>query len=68
MKRRLQFDFTPGAVEQLDALQERLGASTRAEVVRKALALLDHTVQAQEKGGALVVRTPDGREKELVFI
>ena len=37
---RIQFDFLEDGFNQLNALQERLGAPSRAEVVRSALAVL----------------------------
>ncbi len=40
-KKRLQFDFTEEAVAQIDVLAKRIGASTRAEVIRRALLLLE---------------------------
>lgn len=48
---RVQFDFRPEAVARLDHLVARLGAASRAEVVRRALALLD---EATTEPGAKV--------------
>lgn len=36
-KERVQFDFTPDQLAEIDALREKLGAATRAELVRRAL-------------------------------
>ncbi len=36
-KERLQFDFSQEAIDRLDELKERSGATTRAEAVRNAL-------------------------------
>ena len=36
-KERVQFDFTPEALQRLDEIKQKSGASTRAETVRKAL-------------------------------
>ena len=38
---RIQFDMSAPALQRLDLLKDRLGCSTRAEVVRRALALFD---------------------------
>ena len=67
-KKRVQFDFTPKALDRLDLLGERINATTRAEVVRRALELLDVVSDGATKGHSIIVRTPDGREKELVLI
>jgi hypothetical protein len=40
MKTRVQFDFTSEQLAMLDKLKENIGASSRAEVVRRALKLL----------------------------
>lgn len=40
-KERVQFDFTPEALERLDTIKEQTGAATRAEVVRNALRLYE---------------------------
>src|SRR6266699_6423074 len=42
-KYRVQLDFSEEAFNELNALQDRLGAPSRAEVVRSALALLRWT-------------------------
>lgn len=68
-KQRLQFDFSQDAVEQLDELVGRVQASSRAEVIRRALMLLDFVVEAQEeRGSVLVERTKDGKENAVRFL
>ena len=65
-KRRLQFDFSDEAVQRLDKLAVDLDASSRAEVVRRALALLDRLVEAEKSGGKVLIR--DGiSERELIL-
>jgi hypothetical protein len=63
-KYRVQLDFPEEAFKELNALQERLGASSRAEVVRSALALLrwscdklddDYQIIAVSKDQSVVV-------------
>jgi metal-responsive CopG/Arc/MetJ family transcriptional regulator len=66
-KHRLQFDFSEKATQRLDEMVEQLHASSRAEVVRKALALLDHLSQAREQGGVVIIRTGE-RERELLIL
>lgn len=46
-KIRVQFDFTEGAVSNLDALVERLDGASRAEIVRRAIRLLDETTKGK---------------------
>jgi hypothetical protein len=65
VKRRLQFDFSEDAVTRLDELATRLDASSRAEVVRRALLLLDRVMDAEKAGGTVLVRA-HGKDRELV--
>lgn len=57
---RVQFDMSAVAVARLDAMADDTGAATRAEVVRKALALYDRLLQAEDAGGEVRIRRPDG--------
>lgn len=41
MKTRIQFDFTDEQLALLDGLVQRMRAASRAEVVRRALHLMD---------------------------
>lgn len=43
-KERVQFDFSPEALQRLDDLKEKIDAATRAEVVRNALRLYEWIV------------------------
>lgn len=67
-KRRLQFDFSPESAQRLDALVELTGASSRAEVVRRALQLFDRVVQTQLAGGSVRVMHADRTEERVVFL
>lgn len=66
-KKRLQFDFTEEALQELDALQQATGLSTRAELIRHALRFLQWGLdQTQEQGATLLVEKA-GRMREVVF-
>ncbi len=47
---RLQFDMPEAKVKELDALVERLGLKTRAQLLNAALTLFKWTVQEREAG------------------
>lgn len=62
-KERLQFDFSPEALQRLDEIKEKTQATTRAETVRNALRLYewfvneldpDSTVKIYNKKNKLV--------------
>jgi len=63
MKTRIQFDFDDEGLELLEDLKSRLTASSRAEVVRRALRLMD-LVQS----GQLKVIDKDGISREVLLI
>lgn len=54
-KIRVQFEFTPQALERLDALIEETGATTRAETVRAALRLYEWFVDAADRNSIIKV-------------
>jgi metal-responsive CopG/Arc/MetJ family transcriptional regulator len=60
---RVQLDFGVEQMALLDALQERMGASSRAEVVRRALKLA-YLVEC----GELAVVGPDGVRRRTLLI
>ncbi|MFH0857376.1 MAG: hypothetical protein V1848_01355 [Candidatus Magasanikbacteria bacterium] len=67
-KRRLQFDFSPKSVEQLDAMVVALGAASRAEALRKALDFLILTLDAQKKGGGLLIQEGPNEPMKAIHI
>ncbi len=67
-KKRLQFDFTEDALDELDELQRATGAPSRAELIRHSLRLLQWMVdEAHNKKGTFLVER-DGKLRELVLL
>jgi hypothetical protein len=67
-KKRLQFDFTQDALEELDQLQKATGLPSRAELIRHSLRLLQWVVdQTQNKKATLLIEK-DGRIRELLLL
>ncbi|HWR97290.1 MAG TPA: ribbon-helix-helix protein, CopG family [Candidatus Methanoperedens sp.] len=67
-KVRLQFDFSQEAVDKLDELKDRLGASSRAEVIRRALALMDRVSTSSQAGAEITIKSPKGEKQHLVLV
>ena len=65
-KTRVQFDFTPEALETLDRLRKQLGVSSRAEVIRYSIRVLDWTLSVLSSGGKILVEK-DGKVREVEF-
>ncbi len=66
-KYRVQLDFSEEALEDLNMLQKKLNASSRAEVVRSALGVLRWTTNHLIAGDKIVVKTKDGGETNVEF-
>ena len=65
-KSRVQFDFTPDALQTLDVLKEKLSLSSRAEVIRYALKVLQWILDQIEADAKILVEK-NGRAQEVVF-
>lgn len=66
-KQRVQFDFSPEALQRLDALKEKIDASTKAEVIRNALKIYEwfatqvdpnYIIEIKDQEGNTVFRIP----------
>jgi metal-responsive CopG/Arc/MetJ family transcriptional regulator len=67
-KKRLQFDFTQDALQELDELQRVTGAPTRAELIRHSLRLLQWMIEeTKRKEGTLLIER-NGKVRELVLL
>jgi len=70
MEKRLQIDFSEKAYKELEALQERLDATSKSEVIRDALGLLRWLAdEVVEKNHRILVEKPEqgGPPREIVF-
>jgi hypothetical protein len=61
---RVSFDFSKEGLRGLNDLVKRLDADSKAEVVRRSLALMDYATKDGE--AIVIVRFPDGSERTLV--
>jgi len=66
VKIRLQFDFGPKAVQELDEFKNALGVSARVDVVKHALGLLQWAMQAKRDGWELLAER--GKEHRIVVL
>ena len=60
-KQRVQFDFSPEALKRLEAMQERLDAPTKAEVVRNALKLFEWFTAQVDPNSIMEIQDQDGK-------
>jgi Arc/MetJ-type ribon-helix-helix transcriptional regulator len=66
--RATSFKFDENTTRLLDELKESSHASSRTEVIRKALYLLDLASKAQKKNERLVIQSADGQEKKEILM
>jgi len=62
------FKFDENTTKLLEDLKTKTGSNTKAEVVRKALALLSITTEANLAGDKILVQSPHGLPRELVIL
>jgi len=62
--KRIVFDASPELMELLEGAAGELGL-TKIGTIRLAIAILSEVVRQASRGGRLVLRDPDGREREL---
>lgn len=59
------FSFDPKVVKLIDKLQAEMHAGSRSEVLRRAIALLKLTRDAEKNGAQLIIRK-DGNEQRII--
>jgi len=62
------FKFDEKLTATLDELKTATGASSKAEIVRRAIALMKVVQQAQADGGEVVIRTNGDNARERVIV
>ena len=67
MDKRLQIDFSERAYNDLNALQRRLDAPSKSEVIRSALGVLKWLSEEIAANNRIVVERADGTEREIFF-
>lgn len=65
-KARVQFDFSKESLDKLDEIVESINASTRAEVIRRALTLFTEILAAEKRGAKVLLREKDGTLIQLM--
>ena len=65
-KARVQFDFSRESLEKLDEIVSTVNASTRAELIRRALTLYTEVLEANKRGAKIFFRESDGTLVQLM--
>lgn len=64
-KVRMNLEFAPTAVENLERMVEQSHSASRTEVIRKAIRLFDDVLGLQQAGGKLVFQHADGSRETI---
>jgi hypothetical protein len=67
-KARVQFDFSKDSLAKLDEIVSAVNASTRAEVIRRALTLYTQVLDAEKRGAKICFREPDGTMVQILLL
>lgn len=67
-KVRVTLDLTPRSYERLERLEGLMDASSKAEVLRQALQVLEYIAEQTRDGTEFRVRRPDGSDQALVLL
>ena len=65
-KARVQFDFSRESLAKLDEMVSLVSASTRAEVIRRALTLYTEVLEAEKRGAKILFRESDGTMVQII--
>jgi hypothetical protein len=65
---RVQFDFSTDSLKKLDQLVTVVHATTRAEVIRRALTLYTEMLEAENRGAKILLREADGTMIQLMLL
>lgn len=60
-KTRVQFDFTPDALQRLDGIKEKTNAATRAETIRNALRLYEWFITEAKPDSLVKIEDKDNQ-------
>lgn len=67
-RERVQFDFAPDALQRLDDIKEKIGATTRAEAVRNALRLYEWLVNEVDPESTIKVFNKGNEVTDIVKV
>ena len=59
-KQRVQFDFSPEALQRLEDLKEKVDATTKAEVIRNALKIYEWFATQIDPNSIIEVKDQEG--------
>lgn len=63
----VSFKFDEKTVAMLDELQNESNASSKTEVIRRALYLFKFCLNANKNGDHLILKDKGGEQREIVF-
>lgn len=65
--RRLTLEMPDGVRERIDEMKVLSQATSISEVVRRALSVYELLLDAEAKGGSVLIEDPSGKMRQLVI-
>ena len=65
-KRPVNLAMSERTRARMEALKETLDSDSLSEVIRRSVELLDILTERQMKGDAIILRSSDGKETEVI--
>lgn len=66
-KRPMNLAMSERTRGRIEALKETLDSDSMSEVIRRSVELLEILTERQQKGDAIILRAPDGKEREVIL-
>ncbi len=66
--KRIQFEFSPDAVERLDRIKKETNSGSYAELVRNALRVYEWVIETEHKGFEIGIVKDDDLVKVVKFL
>lgn len=68
MAKQINIQLSDKARKELDELRKQLDLSSISEVIRSSVALRKYLEAEKEQGGEILIRTKDGKEKQMIML
>lgn len=65
-KRPMNLAMSTRTRARIESLKETLDSDSLSEVIRRSVELLELLTERQQKGDAIILRSPEGKETEVI--
>lgn len=65
---RITLEVPVSCRDRMDRVKQRISAPTRTATIIQSILLMERIANAMASGGKLLIRDPDGKEREILVI